>query len=71
MQCADGLQFLHACGLLHGDIKPDNIMIQERPRPCLGRRFGDGCALIPGGVSLYDVRLADFGRVLEAGRPEC
>ena len=68
MQVGDALDFLHAHGLIHGDVKTDNVLLQTRPFPCVGRRFGDGSALVPFHTSFWDVRLGDFGRSLQASR---
>ena len=37
-QVADAVSYLHRCGIAHGDIKPDNIVVDHRHRP-LCRHF--------------------------------
>lgn len=48
---ADGLGYAHAHGLIHRDVKPANIMIDERERPLL-LDFGIAKSLAVKGASL-------------------
>lgn len=51
-KCARLLQKIHAIGIVHGDIKPDNILIKEEP----GFNIND-----PIKSRLFSVYLIDFG----------
>jgi Tol biopolymer transport system component len=55
-QAADGLAYAHAQGMVHRDMKPDNLLIS---------RGGN----VPVGPSGYNVKLTDFGlaRLAEGG----
>jgi len=44
-QIADGLAAAHACGLIHGDIKPENVIVLEDGRVKL-LDFGLACRMI-------------------------
>ncbi len=55
LQIAEGLNVAHACGLIHRDVKPDNIHIESMKRsPCLDAGPVDR-------ITKRNVRLTDFG----------
>ena len=54
-QVAHGLEALHAAGVIHGDVKPSNLMVLPGPAP-RGRPLG--------------VRLLDFGLAAVLGRDD-
>jgi len=56
LQVTCGLEYLHAQGLVHADIKPENILLSAPPsdRP-------DGTVVLPPGTA---VKLCDFGVAL-------
>ena len=49
---ASALLSLHQLGVIHTDVKPDNIILAPAGAPC------------PGGELNQEVRLCDFGRAL-------
>lgn len=56
-QVADALEYIHKRGIIHGDVKADNIMIANEPAASSVRRR-------------REVRLLDFGLARRAGREE-
>jgi serine/threonine protein kinase len=41
LDIALGINAIHACGLVHGDIKPSNIIIQEHPTRTVIAKISD------------------------------
>ena len=63
-QVASGLYAAHCRGIVHGDLKPKNIMVV----PCDGRR--DIVKLIDFGVSIVEKARVESGHQALAGTPE-
>lgn len=69
--CLRALKFLHAHGIVHGDIKPSNMMIDRRKRIKIGdfglaRRVSDDEGSLVKGTTKYmapEVVSEDFGEV--------
>lgn len=57
-QVADALDYIHKRGIIHGDVKADNIMITDEPAASSAVR------------RRREVRLLDFGLARRAGREE-
>ena len=59
MQLADGLSGAHRQGIIHGDLKPANILISDAGQPLLldfhlaQQRTVDGCSPVAGGTLPY------------------
>ena len=58
-QMLDGLSALHARGLVHGDVKPENILVEERAEGGILLRLGD----------LGSAQLREVGRQGARGTP--
>ncbi|MEC3994944.1 serine/threonine-protein kinase [Actinacidiphila sp. DG2A-62] len=58
-QIADGLVALHAAGIVHGDIKPGNVVVTQTPAPTGPTAPTPGAAATPSGP--LTAKLADFG----------
>lgn len=57
-QVADALEYIHKRGIIHGDVKADNIMVADEPAATSSVR------------RRREVRLLDFGLARRAGREE-
>ena len=53
LDIAEGLRHVHSCNIVHGDIKPDNILVVESTS-----------SLVP-----FTAKLADFGAFIDLGLP--
>ena len=54
LQLLHGLQHMHKCGIIHTDLKTDNVLLYHRPDPSTGIEDDD--------VSLpLEVRIVDLG----------
>ena len=51
LDVAEGLRHVHSCNIVHGDLKPDNVLIVESANP-----------LVP-----FTAKLADFGAYIDLG----
>ena len=51
---AEGLRHVHSCGIVHGDMKPDNILVTKSADP-----------LIP-----LEAKLTDFGAFIDLNSPQ-
>ncbi len=58
MQCADALNFIHKAGIIHRDIKPDNILVVNHREI---RLCDFGIALLPGEQSSFEELQAGVG----------
>lgn len=75
--CLRALKYLHSRGIVHGDIKPSNLMIDARKRVKLGdfglaRRVSDEDGSLLKGTTKYmapEVVSEDFGEVGPPQRP--
>ncbi|XP_050530497.1 mitotic checkpoint serine/threonine-protein kinase BUB1-like [Daktulosphaira vitifoliae] len=67
-QITSAIKYLHQCQIIHGDLKPDNVVVKSLPnsamRPCIqlidfGRSI-DMTLLPPGTTFTYSVKTAEF-----------
>ncbi|KAF4632467.1 hypothetical protein G7Y89_g5656 [Cudoniella acicularis] len=65
LDVAEGLQALHACGIVHGDVKSENVLVFKHPQREYQAKLSDfGCSIVTGDfnntTSDITTRLAGF-----------
>jgi serine/threonine-protein kinase len=63
VQLASGLAAVHAAGIVHRDVKPENVIITREPSNQV-RLFDFGVAKLPGTVDIIDNNLTQAGAIL-------
>ena len=63
-QLLRGLDHAHAAGLIHRDLKPDNVIVETREAEELPRIVDFGIAILAASESFEGVRLTDTGVVI-------
>lgn len=58
-QVAMGLEFIHSCGIVHGDTHPGNILVRLRPHQSTDARIH--VTIKPTTTGSLDVKLSDLG----------
>lgn len=71
VEAGRGLHVVHRCGLIHGDVKPDNILVQTKGGATLAKIADFGLARnLHGEPALPDGKYVSYGGTPEYASPE-